>query len=136
MLREKWDQAQRLFLAAADLSQSDRALFLDRSCASDEELRAEVESLIEADRGSAEQIAGAVEGEAWKLLEGPLKDGRVGPYRILRLLGRGGMGEVFLAARDDAHYQKQVAIKVVKRGMDTRDVLERFRHERQIVLIL
>jgi eukaryotic-like serine/threonine-protein kinase len=133
MLQEKWDQAQRLFLAAADLSLSDRALFLDKSCATDPQLRAEVESLIEADRGSAEHIAGAVEGEAWKLLEAPFQDGRVGPYRILRLLGRGGMGEVFLAARDDALYQKQVAIKIVKRGMDTRDVLERFRHERQIL---
>ncbi len=133
MLQEKWDHAQRLFLAAADLSQSDRALFLDQSCASDAHLRAEVESLIEADRGSAEHIAGAVEDGAWKLLESPFQDGRVGPYRILRLLGRGGMGEVFLAARDDAHYQKQVAIKVVKRGMDTSDVLERFRHERQIL---
>jgi tetratricopeptide (TPR) repeat protein len=133
MLQEKWDQAQRLFLAAADLSPADRALFLDRSCASDAEMRAEVESLIEADRGSAECIAGVVGGEASKLLESPFQDGRVGPYRIIRLLGRGGMGEVFLAARDDAHYQKQVAIKVVKRGMDTRDVLERFRHERQIL---
>ncbi len=133
MLREKWDQAQRLFLAAADLAPAEQALFLNKYCADDRELRAEVESLILADTGSAEYIASAVESEASRLFESQFRNDRLGPYRILRQLGRGGMGAVFLATRDDEQYQKQVAIKVVKRGMDTAEVLERFRHERQIL---
>ncbi len=133
MLREKWDQAQRLFLAAADLAPSEQALFLNQCCADDLELRAEVESLIQSDTGSAECIAAAVESEASRLFDSQCRDDRLGPYRVLRQLGRGGMGAVFLATRDDQQYHKQVAIKVVKRGMDTAEVLERFRHERQIL---
>ncbi len=136
-----WDQAQSLFFAAADLPPSERAIFLDDACADDAELRAEVESLIAADHGSAEVIAGAVGSEAARVLDsqsGVSQAGydRLGPWRILRQIGRGGMGAVFLATRDDDEYQKQVAIKVVKRGMDTAEVLERFRHERQILASL
>ncbi len=141
-----WDQAQSLFFAAADLPPSERATFLDGSCAGDAELRAEVESLIAADRGSAEVIAGAIGSEAARVLDsqsgvsqtGVSQSGydRLGPWRVLRQIGRGGMGAVFLATRDDDEYQKLVAVKVVKRGMDTDEVLERFRHERQILASL
>jgi eukaryotic-like serine/threonine-protein kinase len=63
----------------------------------------------------------------------PLAGLRVGPYEIVREIGRGGMGAVYLATRADDEYKKQVAIKVVKRGMDTEVVLHRFREERQIL---
>jgi eukaryotic-like serine/threonine-protein kinase len=129
----KWDRAQRLFSAAADLSPSGREIFLDQSCAGDPELRAEVESLIRADSGSSEYIAAAVASEASSLLDSQFPGDRMGPYRVLRPLGLGGMGAVFLAIRDDDQYQSQVAIKVVKWGMDTAEVLGRFRHERQIL---
>jgi serine/threonine protein kinase len=59
--------------------------------------------------------------------------GRVGAYRLLREIGRGGMGTVYLAARDDGEFRHQVAVKLVKRGMDTDLILARFRHERQIL---
>ncbi|HEX6189102.1 MAG TPA: protein kinase [Pyrinomonadaceae bacterium] len=58
---------------------------------------------------------------------------QVGPYRLVREIGRGGMGVVYLAERADGHYQQQVALKVIKRGMDSRDVVRRFRRERQIL---
>lgn len=58
---------------------------------------------------------------------------RLGIYRIIREIGRGGMGSVYLASRDDAEFQKEVALKIVKRGMDTAEVLQRFRYERQIL---
>lgn len=57
---------------------------------------------------------------------------RLGPYRIDKLLGRGGMGSVHLATRED-DYRKKVALKVIKRGMDTDEIVQRFRHERQIL---
>ena len=61
---------------------------------------------------------------------------RIGPYRLVRLLGRGGMGSVHLAVRDDDQYRKEVAIKLLKRGMDTDFMLHRFRQERQILASL
>ena len=64
------------------------------------------------------------------------QDGRLGPYRLIRELGRGGMGTVYLAVRDDDAFQKRVAIKVLKRGMDTDSIVRRFRHERQILASL
>src|SRR5690606_25102516 len=61
---------------------------------------------------------------------------RVGAYRIVHEIGRGGMGVVYLAERADEEFEKRVALKVVKRGMDTDEVLRRFRHERQILASL
>lgn len=55
----------------------------------------------------------------------------IGAYRVVCEIGRGGMGTVYLAVRADDAYRKQVAIKVIRRGMDTRDIVERFRRERQ-----
>lgn len=60
----------------------------------------------------------------------------VGRYRIEREVGRGGMGAVYLATRSDDEYRKQVAIKIVKRGMDSADIVRRFRHERQTLASL
>jgi serine/threonine protein kinase/predicted negative regulator of RcsB-dependent stress response len=64
-----------------------------------------------------------------------LADHRIGPYKLIREVGRGGMGAVYLAVRDD-QFQKRVAIKVVKRGMDSEVILRRFRRERQILASL
>jgi electron transfer flavoprotein alpha/beta subunit len=64
------------------------------------------------------------------------QDGRLGPYRLIREIGHGGMGTVYLGVRADDAYQKRVAIKVLKRGMDTDHVLARFRAERQILASL
>ena len=60
-------------------------------------------------------------------------DTLVGPYRLIREIGSGGMGTVYLAVRDDDAFQKRVAIKVLRRGMDTDAIIRRFRHERQIL---
>jgi serine/threonine protein kinase/tetratricopeptide (TPR) repeat protein len=62
--------------------------------------------------------------------------GRLGPYRLIREIGQGGMGTVYLGVRDDDAFQKRVAIKVLKRGMDTESIVRRFRHERQILASL
>ena len=58
------------------------------------------------------------------------------PYRLIREIGHGGMGTVYLSVRDDDAFQKRVAIKVLKRGMDTDSIVRRFRHERQILASL
>jgi len=126
-----------VFLMTVDLPVEERHGLLESLCAQDAELRAEVESLLASDCDSGTVIAEAVQSEASKLFDlEPLPGKRVGAYRIVREIGRGGMGAVYLASRDDEVYQKQVAIKVVKPGMDTADVLDRFRYERQILASL
>ena len=78
------------------------------------------------------ELAGEASGEPAGDGALPL-GGRVGAYRLLEEIGRGGMGTVYLAERDDAEFEKRVALKLVKRGMDTDDILLRFRYERQIL---
>jgi serine/threonine protein kinase len=129
-----WDRVQAVFLSLADLSPEERAQQLDAACGADSELRREVESLLESDRASARTISSAIGSETALMLGigTPIGD-RLGAYRVVKEIGRGGMGAVYLAIRDDDQFQKQVAIKVVKQGMDTAEVLGRFRHERQIL---
>ena len=134
MALDTWDRIQSLFLSAADLSPEEQARFLDSACANDAELRREVESLLAADLKQGENILTAVKQEAALLFDSEALVGqRLGAYRVEREVGRGGMGAVYLAVRDDDQYRKQVAIKVIKRGMDTMEMLQRFRHERQIL---
>ncbi|HKE29344.1 MAG TPA: protein kinase [Bryobacteraceae bacterium] len=143
MQPETWERTQKLFFQAADLSPREQARFLDAMCGANDELRREVESLLAADRKNGQGVVAAVESAAALLFDpdaltprGDSQDlagQRLGPYRVVREIGRGGMGAVYLATRDDDQYRKQVAIKVVKRGMDSAEVLGRFRHERQIL---
>lgn len=133
MTVDSWERAQKLFLEAADLPPADLEGFLRLECADDAELRSEVESLLLADRKNGAGIAEVVETEASLMFDSPVPGERLGAYRIVRQIGRGGMGAVYLAMRDDDQYHKKVAIKVVKRGMDTAEVLTRFRYERQIL---
>jgi serine/threonine protein kinase len=134
MALRSWTLIEALFLEAIDLPTEPRARFLDHACAGNPELRAELDSLLAKDDRRDDTISAALAREAALLLEPPLLAGeRLGAYRILREIGRGGMGAVYLAERDDEQYCQQVAIKLVKRGMDTAEMLRRFRHERQIL---
>jgi hypothetical protein len=105
-----WERIQQLFLEAADLPLKAQARFLDSACAGDPDLRAEVESLVAADRKNGAGVAAAVGSEAalffdlessetsdWQELAGQ----RLGPYRLRARARRGGMGAVYLATRDD-----------------------------------
>lgn len=130
---DRWERVQSLFLSLTDLPDGERVALLDKECGGDDELRAEVESLLASDSERG-RISAAIANEAALLVDVPnLAGSRLGSWRIIKEIGRGGMGTVFLAVRDDDEFQKQVAIKVVRHGMDTADVLERFRHERQIL---
>ena len=129
-----WQRVQTLFLASVDLPAEERGRFLQTVCADDEELLKEIESLLATDEDSGALIETVVREEAETLFDSQVLIGeRLGIYRIVREIGRGGMGSVYLAWRDDEEFHKEVALKIVKRGMDTADVLERFRYERQIL---
>jgi serine/threonine protein kinase len=134
-----WPEVKELFSAALELAPQDRISFLNKACGSDESLRAEVLALLSADEAAGAFIdspalidLGMVSQENDP--DQPIFIGRrIGPYEIVREIGHGGMGTVFLAVRADDQYRKQVAIKLVNRGMDTDMILRRFVMERQIL---
>jgi len=133
-MNENWERVQSLFLEALDLAPEERGTFLDEACAGDKELRREVESLIGHDSIDEQLISDALQDTAESLFDAENVAGaRLGAWRVLREIGRGGMGTVYLASRDDDQFRKHVAIKVVAHGMDSAEVLNRFRHERQIL---
>lgn len=146
MTPQRWQQIKQLLTEALELEPQRRAAWLDQACAGDDELRREVESLLAEQLGAAEFIeAPAFAGVALTTnapTMPPLDDRasfdpfapeqRIGPYRIVRELARGGMGAVYLAQRADA-YRQQVALKLIRRGLDTDFVLRRFQQERQIL---
>jgi len=134
---ERWKQVETIFEEALEIPPGERSPFLERTCAGDEELRHEVDSLLES-HGSAGTFLDNSDPFFSKedLTENGsfLQSGTtIDHYRIVREIGRGGMGAVYLAERADAEYEKQVAIKLIKRGMDTDSVLRHFRNERQIL---
>jgi len=136
MTPERFARVDALFNAALDLPVPERHPFLERECTGDPELLLEVRSMVDADSDPGATIDRAmVSGaEAWALATEEKAIGtRMGPYRITGFLGRGGMGAVYRAVRDDAAFEKDVAIKLLRGGMDSRSVLRRFEQERQIL---
>ncbi|MCB1032344.1 MAG: serine/threonine protein kinase, partial [Acidobacteria bacterium] len=138
-MSDRWQQAKELFEAALEHPPEERTSFLQQACGDDLALRAEVESLLEADDRSLPWIDGHVFQASAGLWEDPplqVEGSRIGAYELVRELGRGGMGAVYLATRADDQFQQQVAIKVIKRGMDSDEIVDRFRRERQILASL
>jgi serine/threonine-protein kinase len=128
-----WERVQALFGAALDRPKDDRAAFLDAACPDDDALRRDVLSLLEAD-ATAHSFLDGVALDAVNLSDAFALDGQqIGPYRIIREIGQGGMGAVYLAERADGQFEQQVALKLIKRGMDSELILRRFEHERQIL---
>ena len=139
MNAERWRQVKQLLDQAIPFTTAERVSFLDEACRSDSELRSEVESLL-----TSHDLAGS------KFLSTPVidishyaatavapsRERRIGPYELVDEIGHGGMGEVYRAIRADGQYQKQVAIKLVRGGFESRSLMERFRNERQILASL
>ena len=145
MPSDRWSRVEQIFKDAANLRDRARSAFLERACAGDAELRAEVQSLLDHDGPDAEvSIAAALHGAVVSGPEpapapgagGAVPGERVGPYRIEREIGRGGMGAVYLAMRADDQFRKAVAIKVMRRRAGRPDLLQRFQMERQILATL
>ena len=132
---ERWQTLKHLFTAVLELPPEERSRFLDQKCADDPDLRHEIEQLLEAHANAGEFLEHStvsMRGLIEQILETESYVGRhIGSYRIERVIGRGGMGVVYAATRDDQEFKKRVALKIVKRGMDTDEILRRFRHERQ-----
>jgi serine/threonine protein kinase/Flp pilus assembly protein TadD len=130
----RWREVDRIFAAALDLPPGQRPAWLDEACEGSPQLRQAVERLLAADarRNSfLDQQPGEILTSA---LAGEAEDGeRLGPYRLLRPLGHGGMGTVYLAVRDDTQENRQVAVKILHSGLENTALRHRFLAERQIL---
>ena len=135
MTPERWKQVKTIFQSALEIPTEKRAKFLDEACGQDVALRAEVQSLLDSHEEASQFIEEPADELGYKVLENAanqnLTGKQFGPYQIERELSRGGMGVVYLAARADKAFEKQVAIKIIKRGMDTDEIIRRFQQERQ-----
>lgn len=139
MEAERWRRIEELFNAALDLPADARRTLLEEERARDPNLVDEVESLLRAEGATEGLFEGQIQQAAREVIEArpPLEEGdRVGAYQVVKKLGEGGMGMVFLAERADAEYEARVAIKILRSGAADPHLLERFRAERQILASL
>ncbi len=130
----RWDQTKAVLggaLACAD--RAEQKAYLDRACGEDPSLRREVESLLSQTTSSLEAGARRAALDPDGAAENSASGRRVGAWSLERELGRGGMGTVWLARRADGRFEQTAAVKLLKRGTDTEEVLRRFRAERQIL---
>src|SRR3954468_6097623 len=137
---QRWERLKNVFADAMERETSrERTAFIRDSCADDTTLRVEAESMLAEAEGLLDPATDPFEQCAANAAvtlrrDEPSQIGkRMGAYRVLREIGRGGMGSVYLAERADGQFQKQVAIKVLRRGTDTDEVLRRFSAEKHIL---
>ncbi len=156
MSTERRRQAREAFARLAELPEEQRAAELRRLGAADERLRADVEALLHAEsilgvEGVAETDAGgqAAESEAGPTASTPAASqeltrdanfpeqagSQIGRYKLLQQIGEGGFGVVFLAEQERP-VRRRVAVKIIKLGMDTRQVVARFEQERQALALM
>jgi serine/threonine protein kinase/Tfp pilus assembly protein PilF len=130
----KRERAEDIFLEALEVEPSERRQFVTDLAGGDEDLARDVHALLDAHEASGifERPAPPVDAA---LLEGGSDLEQVGPYRILELLGEGGMGQVWLAEQREP-VRRRVALKIIKLGMDTREVVARFESERQALAMM
>lgn len=131
-MQERDEKVESIFQQALDVEPEKRKAFVDRACAGDRELKAEVEELLEHDERRGAEKWG--ESPLFRVELGSLEpltgDQRIGPYKLLQRIGKGGMGDVYLA-EDTEELHRRVALKLIKLGMDTEEVLRRFQTEKE-----
>ncbi len=133
-----WQDAKRLFQAVIEMADDTaRAAFLDAQCGSDGELRRDVDALIAAHAAGASFLSEPAHLEVAALVSDRFEADRVGlrigAWRLERVLDRGGMGTVYLCERADGAFAQQAALKLLRPGLDTRELVRRFERERQIL---
>ena len=144
MTPDQWRAVKAIVAEALDLPESERVAFLALRCGDDVSLRTEAGSLLESSMTAIDRFETPLltQPALHALLADATEPGgsfvgdRIGAYRILEEIGRGGMGAAYLAERADDAFTRRVAIKLIKRGMDTDAILRRFLHERQILASL
>src|SRR5579863_1051480 len=134
MTPERFRQIRNIFEAALEKPPGDRTVFVDEASQGDAPLRQEVQRMLAAHDETVTFVNGAVAAPpALRTDPFRMEGRRLGPFEILREIGRGGMGTVYLARRADELFHQQVAIKVVTPDSAGQEVLERFYQEREIL---
>src|SRR5262245_34435162 len=132
------DRARLVFLAALEQAPHQWPAFLDGACGDNAELRARVEQLLHAHQAMGSIHGGGADTPASTVEERTISEGPatvIGPYKLLEQLGEGGFGVVFVAEQTEP-VRRKVALKVIKPGMDTRQVVARFEAERQALALM
>jgi serine/threonine protein kinase/WD40 repeat protein len=134
-----WNQrANEIFLEAAEIPDLEaRERYVTETCGSDQSLRREVDELLKACAKSGEFLERPLAQLPEEIRSAPIElmPERVGPYRILKELGEGGMGVVYLA-QQETPVRRQVALKIIKPGLDTKQIIARFEAERQVLAMM
>jgi eukaryotic-like serine/threonine-protein kinase len=137
--RARWQQIQSLFQQTVDMTEAERAAHLDKYCSDDSGLRGSVQSLLALDGTREDALLNAVGAAAESLLDDHrdrLLGTRVGPYRVVSILGHGGMSTVYRGERDDSQYHQTVAIKVLQHAAVHPRLRSRLHSERHILATL
>ncbi len=135
---DRFRRLDELFHDALEQPPERRAAFLEERCPGDPDLRREVASMLGGHQAADswfDGLAGGLEASMPEEIEGqrPPENARVGAYRIVREIGRGGMGTVYLAERADGQFEQQVALKLLRFGLESEQAVRRFLAERQIL---
>ncbi len=134
MSATRWERITALFDEACERVTPERDAFLRAECGEDVELLRDVQALLDADGPLDGRITRALIDATQELVLESDQSGRmIGPYRLVRELGQGGMGAVYLAERIDGQFEQRVALKLIRLGMASAEVEARFRMERQIL---
>ncbi len=123
-------RAEELLKKTLQIEPARRTEFIQHACGDNATLRTKVEFLLATEPEANKASPSIVKGDNADI------ERRIGPYKLIRELGQGGMGAVYLSERADASFHQRVAIKLVRRGMEYDEVIRRFRHERQILASL
>jgi len=137
MTAQRHDERSIFLEAIERRSTAERAAYLEHACGGDPQLRAEVEALLEAHQQSGDLLDAADVGESATMTLPPLEHPgtQIGPYKLLQQIGEGGMGVVFMAEQKEP-LARRVALKIIKPGMDSRQVIARFEAERQALALM
>jgi serine/threonine protein kinase len=138
MKTDRWKRIETIFQNALDLTPSERMKYVVQACGEDVELRSELESLLANDNSTTEIDSLVAEDLRVMVMESDRCETglQIGPYRLIRELDSGGMGVVYLGVRSDDQYFQIVAVKMIREGMSSPALVQRFRAERQILATL
>ena len=137
-MTQPWDpEANAILFRAIEISSpEEQKAFLDEACAGDEELRGRVEGLLSAHHEAGSFLQSAPQASAAGPIDGHTEgEMQIGPYKVLQEIGEGGFGVVYMA-QQQRPVQRKVALKIIKPGMDTREVVARFEAEQQALALM